>query len=82
MPNAKLMELLSHPIALDAFDSLSKGSHPKSVLAGIASDVAVRKIHQLLGGVEKVESIRKKKDDGIIDAEFKVINVTPKKESK
>jgi hypothetical protein len=76
MPTAKLMELLSHPIALDAFDSLSKGSHPQSVLAGIASDMAALKIRQLLGGVEKDESIRSKKDD-IVDAEYTVIDVTP-----
>lgn len=73
----KLMELLSHPIALDAFDSLSKGSHPQSVLAGIASDMAALKIRQLLGGVEKAESIRSKKKDDIVDAEYTVIDVTP-----
>jgi hypothetical protein len=76
------MELLAHPIALDAFNSLSKGASPKGVLAGIAADLAAAHVRDLLGGSESVPPKAQRVDDGIVDAEFKVINVTPKKESK
>lgn len=86
MPTAKLMELLSHPIALDAFNSLSKGGDPKGVLAGIAADLAAQHVREMISGPSKPEkAARPAKDTGggdIVDAEYTVINVTPKKESK
>ena len=78
MPTAKLMQILAHPIALDAMDSLSKGASPKGVLAGIASDLAVAKIRELFGEAPESIPVAKKEDPNIVDAEFKVINVTPK----
>ena len=78
----KVLELLAHPIALDAFNSLSKGASPKGVLAGIASDIAAMHIRELLGAQESVPPKAPRADENIVDAEFKVINVTPKKAAK
>ena len=84
MPTARIFELLSHPVALDAMDSLSKGASPKGVLAGIAGDLVAKQIAAALGVAAPVRAERappkaERVDDDIIDAEFKVINVTPKK---
>jgi hypothetical protein len=78
MPTAKLMQFLMHPIALDAMDSLSKGASPKGVLAGIATDIATAKIREFFGEAPESIPVENKEDPNIIDAEFKVINVTPK----
>ena len=87
MPATRIMQLLSHPVALDAFNSLSKGGDPKGVLAGIAADLAAQHVRELLGAPPKAEKVRPaaktaSASDDVVDAEFKVINVTPKKESK
>jgi hypothetical protein len=86
VPATRIMQILSHPAALDAFESLSRGSDPKGVLAGIAADLAAQHVRELLGAPEKKEKVparpRAKGTAGgadVIDAEFKVINVTPKK---
>jgi hypothetical protein len=80
------MQLLAHPAALDAFDALSKGSDPKGVLAGIAADLAAKHVREMLGAppkAEKVPARPRAKDTAagadVVDAEFKVINVKPKK---
>jgi hypothetical protein len=84
MPTARIFELLAHPIALDAMDSLSKGASPKGVLAGIAGDLVAKQLAVALGVDAPVKSERappkaeRFEDDGIIDADFKVINVSPK----
>jgi hypothetical protein len=84
VPTARFLELLAHPIALDAMQSLSKGSDPRSVLAGIAGDIITQRVAEALGtaaptreagGPPKAQRV----DDNVIDADFKVINVTPKK---
>jgi hypothetical protein len=80
---AKLFELLSHPVALDAMDSLSKGASPKGVLAGIAGDLVAKHLATAFGVDAPVKSERAppkapRVDDNVVDAEFKVINVTPK----
>jgi hypothetical protein len=79
---ARLFDLLAHPIALDAMQSLSRGASPKGVLAGIAGDLVAAKVAEALGGAAPVRAAAPKAervdDDGIIDAEFKVINVTPR----
>lgn len=82
MPATRIMQILSHPAALDAFESLSKGSDPKGVLAGIAADLAAQHVRELLGAPAKSPSAPRAKDTAggdVVDAEFKVINVTPKK---
>jgi len=85
VPTARILEFLAHPVALDAMDSLSKGASPKGVLAGIAGDLVAKQIAAALGVDAPVRAAAPKADksqrveDDIIDAEFKVINVTPKK---
>jgi hypothetical protein len=81
---ARILEFLAHPVALDAMDSLSKGASPKGVLAGIAGDLVAKQIAAALGvdapvRAERSPSKAQRVEDDIIDAEFKVINVTPKK---
>jgi hypothetical protein len=81
---ARILELLAHPVALDAMDSLSKGASPKGVLAGIAGDLVAKQIAAALGVEAPVRAERappkaERVDDNVVDAEFKVINVTPKK---
>jgi len=81
MPTAKLLEVLSHPMTLGALDSLSKGSDPRGVLAGIAGDLLAARVAEALGVSAPARAIRASSkaqdDDGIIDAEYRVINVTP-----
>lgn len=85
MPTAKLLQLLSHPAALDAMQSLSKGGDPKGVLAGLAGDLFAERVAQALGAQVvrggKSESVPPKaqrvEDDDVIDADYKVINVSP-----
>lgn len=84
MTAARILELLAHPVTLDAMDSLSKGASPKGVLAGIAGDLVAKQIAAALGveapvraAAPKADKVQRVEDD-IIDAEFKVINVTPK----
>ncbi len=84
MTAARILELLAHPVALDAMDSLSKGASPKGVLAGIAGDLVAKQIAAALGVEAPVRAERappkaERVDDNVVDAEFKVINVTPKK---
>ena len=85
MSAAKLLELLSHPVALGAMDSLSKGASPKGVLAGLAGDLFAAKVAEALGtevvkAGGKADAKKAKADEAdVIDAEYKVINVTPKK---
>lgn len=86
MPTAKIFELLSHPAALDAMNSLSKGGDPRGVLAGLAGDLFAQKVAEALGTTAPVKSVpkdpkaKRERDeyDDIVEAEFKVINVTPK----
>ncbi len=83
MTAARILEFLAHPVALDAMDSLSKGASPKGVLAGIAGDLVAKQIAAALGvdapvRPERSPSKAQRVEDDIIDAEFKVINVTPK----
>jgi hypothetical protein len=87
MSTTTLLRLLAHPAALDAFNSLSKGASPQGVLAGLAGDLFAQKVAEALGtsevvrpgakSVPKTDKAQRVEDD-IIDAEFKVINVTPK----
>lgn len=82
MPTPNLFDLLAHPVALDAMQSLSRGASPKGVLAGIAGDLVAAKVAEALGTTvvkpKKATKTEKKADDDIIDADFKVINVTPR----
>jgi hypothetical protein len=86
MATAKIFQLLSHPAALDAMNSLSKGGDPRGVLAGLAGDLFAQKVAEALGTTAPVKSVPKaaKKaagktsDEEPIDAEYTVINVTPK----
>ena len=83
MATAKIFELLSHPAALDAMNSLSKGGDPRGVLAGLAGDLFAQKVAEALGTVAPVKSVPKAPkaqrvdDDDVVDAEYTVINVSP-----
>ena len=84
MPTAKIFELLSHPAALDAMNSLSKGGDPRGVLAGLAGDLFAQKVAEALGTTAPVKSVPKDPkakrvddDEEPIDAEYTVINVSP-----
>jgi hypothetical protein len=85
MTGPALLRLLTHPSALDAFDSLSKGASPQGVLAGLAGALFAQKVAEALGTTEVVrpgaKSVPKKAkradDENVIDAEYTVINVTP-----
>lgn len=85
MPGPTLLRLLTHPSALDAFDSLSKGASPQGVLAGLAGDLFAQKVAEALGtkevvrpGGKSVSAKAKRVDeDDVVDAEYTVINVSP-----
>ena len=84
MTGPALLRLLTHPSALDAFDSLSKGASPQGVLAGLAGDLFAQKVAEALGttevvrpGAKSVPKKAKRADDDVIDAEYTVINVSP-----
>lgn len=86
MPTTTLLRLLSHPAALDAFDSLSKGASPQGVLAGFAGDLFAQKVAEALGAKEVVRpgasksvppKAKRVENDDVVDAEYTVINVSP-----
>jgi hypothetical protein len=79
-------QVLSHPIVQDGMQSLLNGSHPKSVLAGMAGDLFAMKVSEALGGVPTlagrrnappVSPAKPEARERVIDAEFEVIDVTP-----
>jgi hypothetical protein len=85
-PAVTIAQVLSHPIVQDGMQSLLNGSHPKSVLAGMAGDLFAAKVAEALGGAPTLAGRRNappvtpakpEARERVIDAEFEVIDVTP-----
>jgi len=99
--SAKLLQLLAHPVTQDAIVSLSRGSDPRGVLAGIAGDLVAQEVAKAIGarrvvkpgkapeapkaptkeaapGVKRRPKVEVISEDEVVDAEYTVIDVTPK----
>jgi len=102
MPTAKILQMLTHPIAQEAMRSIAQGNDPRGALAGIAGDLFAQEVAKALGAKVPVKSSRKAapakapampaaapgvkrrpkvevmQDDDVVDAEYTVIDVTPR----
>ena len=78
-----LAEMLGHPITRSAIQQLSQGIDPRLVAARLAGDALRDQLAQHLGAPapRPVKKGRVSSPD-IIDAEYTVIDVTPKKRGK
>ena len=70
-----LIELLGHPAAQSAIQQPSQGLDPRLVAARVAGDAITDHLAQRLGAPAKPRH-------EVIDAEYTVIDVTPKKKGK
>ena len=70
-----LHEILGHPVTQSAIQQLSQGIDPRLVAARVAGDAITDHLAQRLGAPVKPRH-------DVIDAEYTVIDVTPKKARK
>jgi hypothetical protein len=70
-----LIELLGHPAAQSAIQQLAGGMDPRLVAAQAAGDLITREVAKQLGAPVK----RSPREPEIIDAEYTIIDVTPRK---
>jgi len=70
-----LHEILGHPLAQSAIQQLSQGIDPRLVAARLAGDALTDQLAQRFGA-----PVKSRPD--VIDAEYTVIDVTPKKRGK
>jgi hypothetical protein len=106
MSTAKILRLLTHPIAQDAMRSIGQGSDPRGVLAGMAGDLFAQEVAKAIGakGVAKLKAekaaapkaepipkapgvkhrpkVEVVSEDDVVDADYTVINVTPREAKK
>lgn len=103
MSTAKILRMLTHPIAQDAMRSIGQGNDPRGVLAGMAGDLFAQEVAKAIGARAAVKSARAPEpakakaepipnapgakrrpkvevvpEDDVVDADYTVIDVTPK----
>lgn len=78
-----LSEMLGNPFAQSAIRQLAQGIDPRLVAAQVAGDALRDHLAQRLGAPDSgpAKSSRAKGEE-VVDAEFVVIDVTPKKKGK
>lgn len=83
-----LVDLLAHPQTRDVMQQLSQGVDPRLIAAQFAGNMLMRQMAEGMGLQLPLPNVtlptaperRIDSDDGIIDAEYTVIDVTPGKE--
>ena len=82
-----LVDLLGHPQTRNVMQQLSQGIDPRLIAAQIAGDMLMRQMAEGMGLQLPLPEVRLPtaperridSDDGIIDAEYTIIDVTPRK---
>lgn len=80
-----LVDLLGHPQTRNVMQQLSQGIDPRIVAAQLAGDILMRQMAEGMGLQLPIPDVRLSaaperridSDDGIIDAEYTIIDVTP-----
>ena len=86
-----LVDLLGHPQTRNVMQQLSQGIDPRLIAAQVAGDMLMRQMAEGMGLQLPIPDVRLSaapakatvsridSEDGIIDAEYTVIDVTPRK---